>query len=474
MDREDHIEKGNAANNTDKNIKRDFDAQGEFFNSGITRNIDYRLKMLRRLKTAILNNERKIAEALQQDLGKPEQETVTTEIGMVIQEINMMLKHLEKWSRKKKCRTNLINMPGKSFTIREPYGRILIISPWNYPFHLVILPLVGAIAGGNCAIIKPSEISPSTSKVIKDLINQTFDSQYIQVIEGAIEETSDLLERSFDKIFFTGSSKVGGIVMEKAAKHLTPVVLELGGKSPCIVDKNCNMDIAVKRILFGKGINAGQTCVAPDYVLVHESVKGIFYKKCEERIKDFYGATYEGSKDYCKIINDAHFERLQVYLKNGKIIIGGHSNKQKRHIELTLIEVTDMEQPIMKEEIFGPILPVMEFRNMSDIQKMIAYNPNPLALYIFSNDHHFIDSIVQRIPFGGGCINDTLMHLTNENLPFGGRGMSGFGRYHGKHSFEVFTHEKGILNRSTAFDLKLKYPPYNNKVMSFLKKWMYK
>ncbi len=388
-------------------------------------------------------------------------------------EIKTVMKGLPKWGKVKKRKTNLINFPAKSYTFREPFGVTLIMGPWNYPFQLVMAPLIGAIAGGNCAVVKPSELAPNTAIILEKIIAETFDDKYISIIQGGIPETEALLEEHFDKIFFTGSTKVGSIVMSKASKHLTPVVLELGGKSPTIVDDTANLTKAVKRIVFGKGINAGQTCVAPDYVLVHEKVKDAFYKTFSKVVRELYGDDLLGNDDYGRMINSRNYERVKSYIGDGKVIFGGGTDDENLHIDLTLIEVLNLDKPIMKEEIFGPILPIISYSNYGELINIIRRNSDPLALYVFSENREFIDSLIKDVPFGGGCINDTIMHLTNEHLPFGGRGSSGIGNYHGWYSFEAFTHEKSILKSSTFFDLPLRYPPYKEKVLSLIKRLMY-
>jgi len=335
-------------------------------------------------------------------------------------------------------------------------------------------PLVGAIAGGNTIIVKPSEIAEYTAIAVKKMLDDTFEEEYIKTILGGIDETTLLLNEHFNKIFFTGSPKVGKIVMEKAAKFLTPVVLELGGKSPCVVDKNVDLDLAVNRIMFGKGINAGQTCVAPDYLLIHEDIKTDFYEKFKQVANIRYGGDHKASEDFGKMINAANYQRVISYLEDGKVVYGGGHSEKDHHIDLTLIEVDSVDKKIMQDEIFGPILPVMTFKSSEEAMEIIDHNPDPLAMYIFSNDNTVINQFIEKVHFGGGCVNDTIMHLTNENLPFGGRGTSGVGTYHGKHSFEAFTHEKAILVSPTFFDMKVKYPPYNKKSTSLLRKWLYK
>jgi len=449
------------------------DNQKKNFKTGATRPLSFRLESLHKLKQAILNHEDQISKALYEDLGKSQAEVISTEIGFSLNEINHVIKKLPKWIKIKKNKTNLFNLPGKSFIIHEPYGTTLIIGPWNYPFQLVMSPLVGAIAGGNTALVKPSEISSHTAQEVDNLLSQTFDPSYICAVQGGISETNALLNIRFDKIFFTGSQKVGSIIMTKAAKHLTPVILELGGKSPTIIDKTAKLEIAAKRIVFGKGTNSGQTCVAPDYVLIHESIQKDFYHAFEKTVKDFYSHNVIESELYGKMINVVNYQRVKDYMKDGKIVYGGQTDDEKLKIGLTLVEVTDLEKTIMQEEIFGPILPVIAYKDEKQLIDILHENPDPLAMYIFSEDKAFVSRLIHTIPFGGGCINDTIMHLTNENLPFGGRGTSGMGNYHGIHSFNAFTHQKAILQAPTWFDLKLKYPPFMKKSIKLMKWLMY-
>lgn len=450
------------------------EAQRQLYETGVTRSVQFRIEQLDKLRNAIHTYEDRIAEALHRDLGKSEQEIITTEIGFALSEIAGVRKNLKKWSKKSRVRTNLINMGAKSYTISEPYGTTLVIGPWNYPFQLAISPLVGAIAGGNTVLLKPSEISIHTAQVIEDMICEFFDPEYIKVVQGAVSETTELLDNRFDKIFFTGSTGVGRIIMEKAAKYLTPVILELGGKSPCVIDRECNLDLAVNRIVFGKGVNAGQTCVAPDYVIVHRDIKDAFYDKFKAVADKFYGKSHQDSRDFGKMINERNYERVVGYLSDGNVIYGGGHSREDLHIDLTLIEVGDLDKPIMKDEIFGPVLPVLTYDTTDDIIAIVKRNPDPLAMYIFSKNNRFVEELLDRVHFGGGCVNDTIMHLTNEHLPFGGRGTSGVGNYHGKHSFDAFTHKKSILVSATHFDIKMKYPPFNKRSSKLVKKIMYK
>lgn len=447
--------------------------QRSYYRKGITKPLKFRKEMLKGLKNSILKNEQAIIEAVHKDLGKSEAEVVSMEIGTTLSEINTMLKHLPKWTKKKRVKTNILNSVSKAYTIREPWGITLIIGPWNYPFQLTMAPLVAAIAGGNTAIVKPSELSSNTAKVIEKVIGEAFSKEFVAVVQGGVAETSDLMDHRYDKVFFTGSPKVGSIIMEKAAKHLTPVVLELGGKSPTIIDKSADLEIATRRIAFGKGTNAGQTCVAPDYVLIHEEIKEKFYGLFEKNVKAFFTENPIQNKEYGRIINKANYHRIKKYLEEGKIIYGGDFDDDALKIGITVVEVRDFDKSIMREEIFGPVLPVVTFQSYDEIIDIIHLNPDPLACYIFSENQGFVNQLLHDVPFGGGCVNDTIMHLTNEHLPFGGRGQSGMGSYHGKYSFEAFTHEKSVLHSPTWIDIKLKYPKEMKKRLALVKKFMY-
>lgn len=463
--------------------------QRRYFQQGNTHSLEFRREMLNKLYTAIIANQDKIAAALQKDLGKSTTETITTEIGPVLSEIRQLHKSLAKYMKPKKRRNTIVNFGAKSRIYSEPYGNVLIIGPWNYPFQLAMGPLAGAIAGGNTVILKPSELSEHTSNVIFDIIKATFESSYIATILGGIEETTLLLNQRYDMIFFTGSPAVGSIVMSAAAKHLTKVVLELGGKSPCIVDATANIELAAKRIAFAKLINAGQTCVAPDYLLVQNTVKDQFVAAYKQAVDGMFETTPNTHGDFGHIINKRHFDRLSAYLHDGKILYGGHVDAAKLHIDPTLIDIgtakaivgdqsanatTRGDLPIMNDEIFGPILPLITFEDINEIFPIIANNPDPLALYLFTENKALQDRIVARVPFGGGAINDALMHLTNEHLPFGGRGTSGMGAYHGAKSFDAFTHQKSVLHSPTWFDLSLKYPPFKVKQLPLVKRILYK
>ncbi len=445
--------------------------QREYFRSGATLAVDYRINALKRLKVAIQANEEQIFDALKKDLNKAPYETYMTEVGIILDEIKFMIKKLPAWNRKQRVRTPLAHFKSTSYILSEPHGVVLIMAPWNYPFQLTIAPLLGAIAGGNCVIIKPSEYSVHTSSLISKIIRQCFGENYVMVIEGGTEINQQLLKERFDYIFFTGSVSVGKIVMEAAAKNLTPVTLELGGKSPSIVDREVNIDMAAKRIVWGKCLNSGQTCVAPDYLYVHREIKDELLEAMKKYIGQFYGRKPLESQEYTKIINEKHFNRLRKLMISGTILAGGNVNAETLQIEPTILGDVKWEDPVMQEEIFGPILPVLEYDRLSDVIDEVNKHPKPLALYLFTNNKVTEKLVLERISFGGGCVNDTIVHLASSYLPFGGAGESGMGGYHGKWSYETFTRKKSILKKSTLIDVKLRYAPYGNK-LKLLKKIM--
>lgn len=435
-------------------------AQKSFYSKGFTRPLDFRLGQLRALKKAIQHYEKRITEALYLDLGKPTFESYAAEIGFVLDEISFMLKHLSTWVSPEKVDTPLVHQPAQSEVVHEPLGVTLIISPWNYPFQLLIDPLVGAISAGNCAVLKPSELTPHTAAVIADMIKHTFDPAYITVAEGGISMNQALLDLPFDLIFFTGSTRVGKIVMEKAAKHLTPVILELGGKSPCIVDRGVPMALTARRIVWGKFLNAGQTCVAPDYVLVPREEMPQLLAAMAKEIKRFYGEDPSSSPDYARIVSENHLQRLKALVAEEHIYCGGESNPSERYFAPTLLEDVSWDAPIMQEEIFGPILPVLAYDTLEEVMTQIQDRPRPLALYVFSENQAHQQMLTRQLDFGGGCINDAVIHLATPHLPFGGVGASGMGAYHGKYSFEAFSHRKALLKRPLKLDVPLRYPPY--------------
>lgn len=443
----------------------------DYFRTGATMDVGFRVHQLKKLKEAIKENQQEILNALNKDLGKPEFEGLLTEIAFVLKNISDAMKNIKSWAKAKKVKTPLLLFGTKSWVYPEPYGTVLIIGPFNYPFQLVFEPLIGALAAGNCAVLKPSESCPAVCAVITRIISGTFDEKYIRVVSGGKETTSALINSTFDYIFFTGSVNVGKIVMEAAARNLIPVTLELGGKSPCIVDKTANIKIAAERIAWGKFINAGQTCVAPDYVLLHKDIKEAFISQIKTVIENFYEKNPSESPDYCKIINESHFKRLENILEKdaSKIIYGGKRNIKDLYIAPTLLDNSQWKDAAMEEEIFGPILPLITFTNIDEVIQMVNSHSNPLALYVFTENKAFFKKINERISFGGGCLNDTLFHINSPFLPFGGVGNSGIGAYHGKYSFDSFSHKKSILKRTFLFSVKIIYPPYKNKT-SLLKK----
>ncbi|MFJ5964214.1 aldehyde dehydrogenase [Bacillus sp. NPDC093026] len=431
-----------------------------------------RIRLLQNLKAVIKQHEEDILQALAHDLHKSEQEAYTTEIGMVYEEINHTVKHLHKWAKPTRVKTPLTHIGSKSMIIKEPYGSVLIMAPWNYPFQLAISPLVGAISAGNAVTLKPSELTPQVSQVIGSIVERVFKEDHAAVVEGGVDVSTELLKLPFDYIFFTGSVAVGKVVMEAAAKHLTPVTLELGGKSPCIVMPDADIKLAAKRITFGKFTNAGQTCIAPDYLLVHESVKEDLLREMMTCIHDFYGERPETQPHFGKIVSTRHFDRLSHFLTNGTIVTGGQRNEQDLKISPTILDHITWEDPVMQEEIFGPILPVMTFDSLDEVTEMVEARSKPLALYLFTTNKETESYILDNLSFGGGCINDTLMHVATPYLPFGGVGESGMGRYHGKESFFTFTHEKSILRQTNRFDFSFRYPNAKNGldiIRTFLK-----
>ncbi|EMO7222384.1 aldehyde dehydrogenase [Staphylococcus aureus] len=446
-------------------IEQKFYDSKAFFNTQQTKDISFRKEQLKKLSKAIKSYESDILEALYTDLGKNKVEAYATEIGITLKSIKNARKELKNWTKTKNVDTPLYLFPTKSYIKKEPYGTVLIIAPFNYPFQLVFEPLIGAIAAGNTAIIKPSELTPNVARVIKRLINETFDANYIEVIEGGIEETQTLIHLPFDYVFFTGSENVGKIVYQAASKNLVPVTLEMGGKSPVIVDETANIKVASERICFGKFTNAGQTCVAPDYILVHESVKDDLITALSKTLREFYGQNIQQSPDYGRIVNLKHYHRLTSLLNSAQmnIVFGGHSDEDERYIEPTLLDHVTNDSAIMQEEIFGPILPILTYQSLDEAIAFIHQRPKPLSLYLFSEDENATQRVINELSFGGGAINDTLMHLANPKLPFGGVGASGMGRYHGKYSFDTFTHEKSYIFKSTRLESGVHLPPYKGK-----------
>ena len=443
-------------------LKKIREAQKSFFAKGKTRSFEFRDRQLRCLLEAIVENEDRILEALTKDLKKPSLEAFAAEVGFVYNEIKHVRAHLEKWMRPRRARGSLLVFPGQSKLISEPLGQVLIIGPWNYPFQLVISPLIGAIAAGNCAILKPSELTVHTSRVIAEIINETFPEDYIAVFEGGADVSLALLDEPFDHIFFTGSSKVGKVVAQAAAKHLSGVTLELGGKSPCIVHKDAPLKMAARKVTWGKFLNCGQTCVAPDYLLVHKDIKEEFLKLLTKQIKKFFGSDPQKSPDYARIVSKNHCERLAGFLDEGRVITGGLADVEECYLAPTILDDINFSNKIMEEEIFGPILPVITYDDLDKALVRVAERPKALSLYFFSKDKKLIDKVQKQVSFGGGCINDTIMHLANPHLPFGGVGHSGHGSYHGKESFKTFSHQKSLLVQNSWFDLPARYPPYRD------------
>ncbi|ULT54693.1 aldehyde dehydrogenase [Neobacillus drentensis] len=446
--------------------------QKSFFKTEKTKNISFRLEALQKLRAAIKKNERVLMEALRMDLNKSEFDAYTSEIGFVLEELRFTMKHLRSWAAPRKVKTPVTHIGSTSYIYPEPYGVALIIAPWNYPFQLAVAPLIGAIAAGNCAIIKPSELTPRTSEVLGTLIMDLFPEEYIAVVQGGVETSQALLHQQLDYIFFTGSVPVGKIIMEAAAKHLTPVTLELGGKSPCIVHEDANLKLAAKRIAWGKFTNAGQTCIAPDYLYVHKRVKETFLQIFKETIVELYGNEPLNNPDFTRIVSERHFTRLTSFLDNGQLFMGGSVDKSRLTIEPTVLTEISWEDSIMQDEIFGPILPVLEYDDLSEVVEGIHRHPKPLALYIFTEDHHIQEEFLNKVSFGGGCVNDTVYHFVSPYLPFGGVGTSGIGAYHGKGNFDTFSHQKSVLKQTTKFDIPFRYPNVKNgleKIKLFMK-----
>lgn len=442
--------------------------QREFFNTGTTRDLKYRLIALKTLQKAVIKYETEIETALNADLGKSPCESYMSEIGIVLTEIRIFIKKLRHWAHPKRVRTPLSLFSAVSYSIPEPFGVTLIMSPWNYPFQLAITPLVGAIAAGNTAIIKPASYAQAASSIIAKMIEECFAPEYIAVVLGGRNENAALLEQRFDFIFFTGSTSVGKIVLEKAAPNITPVCLELGGKSPCIIDQGINLKLAAKRIAFGKLINAGQSCVAPDYVMIPQASQGEFIHHYQESITEFFGPDPLHNYEYPKIITQKHYERLQGLISGEKCVIGGTFADQ-RIAPTVLIDITQ-KSPVMQEEIFGPILPLINYESIDEVIKFIQNKEKPLALYLFSNNKTIWQRVIGQLSFGGATINDTMMHFASSELGFGGVGNSGMGRYHGYQSFLIFSNFKGVVNRSTRIDIALRYHPYSPLKMAILKK----
>lgn len=431
--------------------------------------ITARKKVLKKLLSAIQAEEKQILEALHKDFKKPYFETYITEIDYVIKDLKNTIKNIDRWSKPKSVWPSILNFPSKEYIYKEPYGRALIISPWNYPFQLAITPLVAAIAAGNSVVLKPSEMAYHTAEVITNIIQQVFDINTVLIVHGGAAIATQLLEERWDYIFFTGSVNIGKIVAKAAAVNLTPCTLELGGKNPCIVDEHCNLEIAAKRIVWGKFVNAGQTCIAPDYLLVHAKEKYNLTQLLIKEIKVAYGESPQDSPSFARIINHTHLERLQNLMAQENIVYGGQIDAVSKFIAPTLIDEPSLDSLLMADEIFGPILPIISYETLADIEKIVTHYEKPLALYVFSNNKKWAENIISRFSFGGGCINDTMIQFINKRLPFGGVGHSGLGAYHGKFSFDTFSHHKSIVKRGFSLDLQVRYAPYKNKLQKFKK-----
>lgn len=452
-------------------IKQLIARQRQFFASGKTRDLDFRIAQLKKLKDAVKAMEPEIMGALKKDLNKSEFEAYTSEVGFLYEEIGHTIKHLRDWAKPRKVPTPLLHQPSQSFVYSQPLGDVLIIGPWNYPFMLLLSPLVGSIAAGNCAVLKPSEISAHTGEIVARLVERTFSPEFCAVVGGGVPETTALLAERFDHIFFTGSIPVGRIVMRAAAEHLTPVTLELGGKSPCIVDKDTDLAVTARRIVWGKFYNAGQTCVAPDYLLVQKSIKKDLIGAMKGCLTEFFGDDPAASADYGRIISPRHWDRL-MGMVSGNVAAGGKGDRSSLYLAPTILDDATMEDKAMEDEIFGPLLPVLSYDTLDDAIRTVARRPNPLACYVFTSRPETERRVIEEIPFGGGCVNNALIHLANPNIPFGGVGQSGMGAYHGKDSFDTFSHRKSVVKSSFMMDVKLKYPPYTKDRLGLIRKFM--
>lgn len=438
--------------------------QKNFFSTQKTKDISFRKKSLQKLQKEIIRREKDILKALYEDFKKPEYEGVMTETSIVLSELKMMIKNIHSWSKPKRVLPALLNFPSSAKIHKDPYGTTLIIAPWNYPYQLAFSPLVGAIAAGNTVVLKPSELTPHTSAICKEIIEAVFEKEHVAVVEGGIPETQELLIQRWDYIFFTGSVPVGKIIAKAAAEYITPVTLELGGKSPCIIDETANIKLAAKRIVWGKFLNAGQTCIAPDYLLIHKKVKDSFVDHFKKEIENAYGSNPEQSKDFSRIVNTRNFDRLSAMIENESILIGGTKNREERYISPTLIEEPSLDSEVMKGEIFGPILPLISYDSENRIDQILSNYDKPLAFYVFTKRTSFAKNLIAKYSFGGGTINDTTVHFANHRLPFGGVGESGIGSYHGKNTFDVFSHKKGVVTRGNWLDITTRYAPYKGKL----------
>lgn len=455
-------------------IKAIVNSQKEFFKTGKTKNIDYRKQLLKQLQAELIKQENHITKALYDDFKKPEFESVISETAIVLQDLKRTIKNIDKWAKPKRVFPSLLNFPSSDYLYSEPYGTVLIIAPWNYPYQLALAPLIGAVAAGNTVVLKPSELTPNTSALLSKIIKTIFPPEFVNIIEGGIETSTQLLNQVWDYIFFTGSVGVGKIVAKAAAPNLTPITLELGGKNPCIIDKTANIKLAAKRIVWGKFINAGQTCIAPDYILIDSTIKEKFYKILEDEIILAYTKNPQQSADFARIINEKNFNRLAEMLVNENCVIGGETNAEDLYISPIIIDEPRLDSKVMEDEIFGPILPVISFKNLDDIDSIIYKYSKPLSLYVFSRNSKQAKQLIKQFSFGGGCINDTVIHFANHRLPFGGVGNSGIGAYHGKYTFDIFSHKKGIVKKGNWLDIPLRYAPYKGKLkqLKSLLKWL--
>lgn len=447
-------------------------AQHAFFNTNKTKSISWRLAKLRALKASIRAHEDDILAALEADLSKSAYESYVTEIGLIMSELNDAIRNVRRWARPQHVSTALTNFLATSKILHEPYGVVLIMAPWNYPFLLTVDPIIGAVAAGNCFIAKPSDYSPATSAIIKTIVDEVFEPENGATVLGGREANTALLEQKYDYIFFTGSTTVGRIVMDAAAKNVTPLSLELGGKSPCIIDETANIELAAKRVTWGKYLNAGQTCVAPDYVYVHRAVKDKFVAAVKRYITQFYGENPLKSADLVRIVNQKHFDRLRGLVENETPVCGGAADAVSLKIEPSVYEGITWESPLMSEEIFGPFMPILTYESLDDVIAQVKAHNRPLALYVFTTNKEVEERVLSEVSFGGGCVNDTVVHLASTSLPFGGVGASGMGNYHGKYSFETFSHQKSILKKSNLIDVPLRYAPYDKRWMWIIKKLM--
>ncbi len=439
-------------------------AQNAFFESGATREVSKRLQKLKALESLIQKREKDISQALFNDFQKPEFETVVTETSFILSELKYIIKNLEKWAKPKRVKSTLLNFPSRDYIYSEPYGTCLVLAPWNYPFQLKVSPAIGAIAAGNTVVLKPSEYSPYTSKIVEEIFAEIFEPEWVSVVQGDASVSEKLLKEKWDYVFFTGSVPVGRIVNKAIAPNLTPATLELGGKSPCIIHASAKINLAAKRIVWGKFVNAGQTCIAPDYILIDSEVKLSFYEAVNREIKAAFGEHPKSSPDFARIVNQKNFDRLKNLLRDEKCIVGGATDEDSLYISPTLLDESLLDSKVMEDEIFGPILPVISYTSEKEIEEVLKRYPKPLSLYIFSEEKSFSENMIRKYSFGGGAVNDVLVHIANKNLPFGGVGNSGFGAYHGKYSFDTFSHKKSISKRATWVDIPLRYAPYANKL----------